>query len=252
MSINLETLVDQLGTRLGVGSEVGAKLPANRRKLVLLRSSQLSLAQNGIKGLRGLSFVLPLLVVLMYLGALALAAGYRRRVLIEIGVGIIAGALVALVLRRWVESYVVSNLVQNEGVRPAMREVLDIATAGWRSRALWLLITGVVVIFAGWLAGPMRWAVKIRELIADPLEHHPGWFAAGAAAIVLLIASLGPERTPGPGDPAADRARAGGRRRARAAPPDRAGAGRGQGERGAHLRPKSGKRPRRARRPPPT
>lgn len=197
VSINLETLVDQLGERLGVGSEVGAKLPANRRKLVLLRSSQLSLAQNGVKGLRGLSFVLPLLVVLMYLGALALAPGYRRRVLIEIGVGIIAGALVALVLRRWVESYVVSNLVQNEGVRPAMREVLDIATAGWRSRALWLLITGVVVIFAGWLAGPMRWAVKLRELIADPLEHHPGWFAAGAAAIVLLIASLGPERTPG-------------------------------------------------------
>ena len=197
VSINLETLVDQLGERLGVGSEVGAKLPANRRRLVLLRSSQLSLAQNGVKAMRGLSFVLPLLVVLMYLGALALAPGYRRRVLIEIGVGIIAGALVALVLRRWVESYVVSNLVQNEGVRPAMREVLDIATAGWRSRALWLLITGVVVIFAGWVAGPMRWAVRIRELIADPLERHPAWFAAGAAAIILLIASLGPDRTPG-------------------------------------------------------
>jgi hypothetical protein len=197
VSINLEELVDRIGSRLGVGSEVGAKLPANRRRLVLLRSSQLKLAQDGVKGLRGLSFVLPLLVVLLYLGALWLAAGYRRRVLLEIGVGIIAGALVALVLRRWVESYVVTNLVQNEGVRPAMREVLDIATAGWRSRALWLLITGVVVIFAGWVAGPMRWAVKIRELIAEPLEHHPGWFAAGAAAIVLLIATLGPTRTPG-------------------------------------------------------
>ncbi len=197
VSINLEALVDRLGSRLGVGSEVGAKLPANRRRLVLLRSSQLSLAQNGIKGLRGLSFVLPLLVVLLYLGALWLGAGYRRRVLLEIGVGIIAGALVALVLRRWVESYVVSNLVQNEGIRPAMREVLDIATAGWRSRALWLLVTGVVVIFAGWVAGPMRWAVKIRELIAEPLEHHPGWFAAGAGALVLLIATLGPQRTPG-------------------------------------------------------
>lgn len=197
VSVNLEELVNRLGSRLGVGSEVGAKLPTDRRRLVLLRSSQLSLAQDGVKGLRDLSFILPLLVVLMYVGALWLAAGYRRRVLLEIGVGIIAGALVALVLRRWVESYVVTNLVQNEGVRPAMREVLDIATAGWRSRALWLLITGVVVIFAGWVAGPMRWAVKIRELIAEPLEHHPGWFAAGAVAIVLLIATLGPERTPG-------------------------------------------------------
>jgi hypothetical protein len=197
VSINLEALVDRIGSRLGVGSEIGAKLPSNRRRIVLMRSKQLRLAQDGVKGLRDLSFILPLLVVLMYVGALALAAGFRRRVLIEIGVGIIAGSLVTLVLRRWVESYVVNNLVHNEGIRPAMHEVLEIATAGWRSRALWLLITGVVVIFAGWLAGPMNPAVRLRGLLAEPLEHHPAWFAAGAAGIVLLIASLGPTRTPG-------------------------------------------------------
>ncbi len=197
VSINLEVLLDRLGARLGVGSDVGSKLPADKRKLDLLRSNQLKLAQDGVKVMKGLSFILPLLVILMYVGALALAAGYRRRVLLEIGIGVIAGALLALVLRRWIDSYVVENLVQNEGVRPAAREVLDIATSGWRSRALWLLITGVVVIFAGWLAGPMRWAVQLRKWIADPLEHHPAWFATGAAAIVLLIATLGPDRTPG-------------------------------------------------------
>jgi hypothetical protein len=197
VSINLEAIVDQLGKRLGVGSEIGAKLPANGKRLELLRSSQLKLAQNGVKALRGLSFVLPLLVVLLYIGALLLAAGWRRRVLIEIGVGVLAGALVALVLRRWIDSYVVENLVQNEGVRPAIREVLAIATSGWRSRALWLLITGVILIFAGMLAGPMRWARWLRDRIAAPLELHPAWFAGGVVAIVLLIASLGPERTPG-------------------------------------------------------
>jgi hypothetical protein len=195
--INLEPLLDKVGQQLGVGSNIGAKLPANRRSVVLLRSDQLRLAQDGVKALRDLSFILPLLVVLMYLAALVLAVGARQRILIEIGVGIIAGALVALVMRRWVESYVVDSLVQNEGVRPAMREVLEIATAGWRSRALWLLITGAIVIFAGWVAGPMRPAVWIRSLVAGPLEHHPAWFAAGAAAIVLLLAMIGPERTPG-------------------------------------------------------
>jgi hypothetical protein len=197
VSINLEALIDRLGARLGVGSEIGAKLPSDKRRLVLLRSSQLRLAQDGVKGLRDLSFILPLLVALMYLGAIALVPGGRRKVLIEIGLGIIAGALVALVLRRWVESYVVNSLVHNEGVRPAMREVMEIATSGWRSRALWLLITGAVFIFAGWLAGPMRWAMRLRELIAEPLERHPGWFAAGVVGIVLLIATLGPTRTPG-------------------------------------------------------
>ncbi len=197
VSINLEVLLDRIGARLGVGSDVGSKLPADKRKLELLHSNQLKLAQDGVKVMKGLSVILPLLVILMYVGAIALGAGDRRRVLLEIGVGIIAGALLALVLRRWIDSYVVNNLVKNEGVRPAAREVLEIATAGWRSRALWLLITGVIVIFAGWLAGPMRWARRLRDLIAEPLEHHPGWFATGAAAIVLLIATLGPDRTPG-------------------------------------------------------
>jgi hypothetical protein len=195
--LNLEALLNRLGKRLGVGSEIGAKLPAQQRQIVLLRSNQLRTAQNVVKGLRDLSFVLPALVVLMYIGALALAVGARRRVLLDIGVGIIVASLLTLLLRRWVESYVVNTLVLNEGVRPAMREVLAIATAGWRSRALWLLITGVLVIFAGWLAGPMRWAVKLRGLIAEPLERHPVWFAIGAAGFVLLIAALGPARTPG-------------------------------------------------------
>jgi hypothetical protein len=197
VTLNLEALLDRLGTRLGVGSEIGAKLPAEQRRIVLLRSKQLKTAQSVIKGLRDLSFVLPALVILMYVGAIWLAAGARQRVLLDIGVGIIVGALLTLLLRRWVESYVVNTLVLNEGARPAMREVLAIATAGWRSRALWLLITGALVIFAGWLAGPMRLAVKLRGLIAEPLERHPAWFVAGAAGLVLLIATLGPERTPG-------------------------------------------------------
>jgi hypothetical protein len=197
ITLNLEAVLDKLGARLGVGSEVGAKLPPEERRVVLFRSKQLRAAQDVIKGLRDLSLVLPALVVLLYAGALALAAGSRRRVLLEIGVGIIVGALIALLLRRWVESYVVNTLVLNEGARPAVREVLSIATAGWRDRALWLLITGVLAIFAGWFAGPMRLAVKLRGLIARPLELHPAWFLLGAVGLVLLVATLGPERTPG-------------------------------------------------------
>ena len=197
VTLNVEALLDEIGRRLGVGQDVGAKLPASRRTVVLLRSKQLRAAQDVVKGLRDLSFVLPALVALLYAGALALAAGRRRRVLLEIGAGILAAALVALVMRRWVESYVVNGLVRDEGVRPAVREILEIATAGWRERALWLLVTGVLALFAGWLAGPMRVAVKLRGLVAAPLEHHASWFVAGTVAVVLLIATVGPARTPG-------------------------------------------------------
>ncbi len=197
VTLNLEALLDRIGARLGVGSNIGAKLPAERRQIVLMRSTQLRAAQDVVKGLRDLSFVLPLLVVLLYIGAIWIAAGTRRQVLLDIGVGIIAAALIALLVRRWTESYVVNNLVLNEGARPAVREVLSIATAGWRSRALWLLITGILFIFAGWIAGPMRWARTLRGWLSQPLQRHPAWFVAGVLALVLLIASLGPARTPG-------------------------------------------------------
>ena len=197
MTLNLAALLDKLGARLGVGSEIGAKLPPGRRQVVLLRSKQLRAAQDVVKGLRDLSFILPALVALMYAGALALAAGARRRVLLDIGFGVIGASLLTLLLRRWVESYVVNTLVLDEGARPALREVLSIATAGWRSRALWLLIAGALVLFAGWLAGPMRWAIKLRGLVAGPLERHPSWFVTGVVVLVLLVAALGPARTPG-------------------------------------------------------
>jgi hypothetical protein len=197
VTLDLEALLDRVGQRVGVGSDVGAKLPAKDRQLVLLRSRQLQAAQDVVKGLRGLSFVLPLLVALVYVLALVSARAARREVLIEIGVGIAGAALLSLVLRRWVESYVVGDLVRDEGARPVAREVLEILTSGWRDRALWLLVTGALAIFAGWLAGPMRMAVKLRGRVAGPLERHPAWFVASIVAVVLLVALVGPARTPG-------------------------------------------------------
>jgi hypothetical protein len=163
VAIDLGRLLDELGAQLGLGSEIAAKLPPERRRLVLLRSKQLHLAQATVRGLRDLSLVLPLLTVLGFLAALSLGAGVRRRVLLEIGAGIIAAALVSLLLRRFVESYVVDDLVGNKGLRPAIHEVLAILTEGWRNRALWLLVAGLLVLFAGLLAGSARWARWLRR-----------------------------------------------------------------------------------------
>jgi hypothetical protein len=197
VTINLAVLLDKIGAQLGVGSDIGQKLPPQHRVILLMRSSQLRTAQNAIKGLRDLSFVLPALVALMYVGALAMAKGLRRRVILEIGIGILAAAFASLLLRSWVESYVVETLVKDEGLRPAIREVLAIATANWRDRSLFLLVTGALFCFAAWLAGPTHPAVKVREWIGGSLERHPGFWIAGVGAIVLVIGLQGPAKTPG-------------------------------------------------------
>jgi hypothetical protein len=148
VSIDLGFLLDRIGVRLGIGDQIGARLPPGRRRLVLLRSKQLKLAQDAVKGLRDLSLLAPALVLLCYLAALGFAAG-RRRALLEIGVGIVIAALVSLLLHRLLESYVTDALVKSDGPRPAVREALAILTASWRSRAIWVLVTGAVVLAAG-------------------------------------------------------------------------------------------------------
>ncbi|HEY1688997.1 MAG TPA: hypothetical protein VGF95_09060 [Solirubrobacteraceae bacterium] len=203
VEIDLEELLSRVGRRVGVGSEAGAKLPPSRRQIVLLKSRQLRLAQDAVKALRDLSFILPLLAALLYLGALLLGRGARRQALLEIGIGVFFTALLSLLLRRWIESYVVDGLIVNEANRPAVGAIIEIATSGWRDRALWLLVTGLLVVCAAWLAGPMRAAVWLRAAIAGPLERHPAWFLCGAAGIVLLVALLGPGRTPGQAIPLA-------------------------------------------------
>jgi hypothetical protein len=148
VALNLEALFNSVGHQLGVGN-VGEALPAEKAELVLARSDQLHRAQMAVEVLRPLHWIAPALALLFYLAALAVVPGRRARALVEIGAWIVAAALVALLLRRVVESYVVNELVHNESTRPAVSAALSILTSGWRERALWLLVPGVLAMAAG-------------------------------------------------------------------------------------------------------
>jgi hypothetical protein len=157
VAIDVEALLDKLGARLGLGDEVGRRLVPAQRRIVLLRSGQLQLAQGSVRGLRDLSVVLPVLALLGFLAAL--------------GVGIVGAGLASLLARHLAESYVVAALVSNEGLRPAARDALAIITAGWKSRALWTLVVGAIIALAGLLAQTcsMIWARRRT----DPLTGSP-------------------------------------------------------------------------------
>lgn len=148
VALNLEKLFDSVGHDLGIGN-VGEALPPEKRELVLARSDQLHRAQTAVKVLRHLDWIAPALAVLFYLTAIVVVPGRRARALVEVGAWIVAAALVALLLRGVVESYVVNELVHNEGTRPAVSAALSILTSGWRERALWLLLPGVLAVVAG-------------------------------------------------------------------------------------------------------
>jgi hypothetical protein len=154
-------------------------------QLVLMDSSQLDGVQTLVGTLRNLGFVLPLVVLLLYLGALYLAKGWRREALIAAGGGILAATLLVLVARRLIGSEV-DSLASSETVQPAITSVWDIISDGLRQRALFVLVIGVAFVVGGLLAGPGRHSVAVRRFLAPYLRDHPVAVYSVVALLFLL------------------------------------------------------------------
>ncbi len=156
----------------------------NPGELVVMDAAQLDGVQSIVGALRNLGFVLPLLVLLLYVAALYLAKGWRRRALIAAGGGILAATLLVLLAKRLIGTEVVGAVASSETVEPAIASVWDILSEGLRERALFVLVIGVGFVGGGWLAGPGRPAVAVRRFLAPYLRDNP---IAVYSAIALLF-----------------------------------------------------------------
>jgi hypothetical protein len=199
VTLDLAAVVDEIATRLGL-PEVGSKLPPSVAHLRILRSDQISAVQEGANALKGLALVLTILVPLLYALAIALAAGFRRRTLMTVGIALVIAGVVVLVGRSIIISQVSDSLVKTESVRPAARAVLSIATLRLSEVAGAFIVVGVPLIAAAWFAGPARAAVRGRRAIAPFLREHPGWAYAITAGVMALIFLWNP--IPATGKPA--------------------------------------------------
>jgi hypothetical protein len=160
-------------------------------QLVLLRSNQLSGVQKIVELLRNLGFVLPILALLLYVGALYLAQGWRREALIAAGGGIVLATVFILLLRRLLGNGV-DSLAASDTVKPAITSVWEIISAGLRQRALFILAIGVAFIAGGALAGPGRHQVAVRRFLAPYLRDHPVAVYSVVAVLFLIWLSFIP------------------------------------------------------------
>jgi hypothetical protein len=160
-------------------------------QLVLMSSDQLSGLQTLVGLLRNLGIVLPVLALLLYLGALYLAKGWRREALIAAGGGIVLATVFILLLRRLIGNGV-DSVAASDTVKPAITAVWDILSAGLRQRALFVLAIGIAFIAGGMLAGPGRHEVAVRRFLAPYLRDHPVAVYAVVAVLFLLWLSFIP------------------------------------------------------------
>src|SRR5439155_19505092 len=129
------------------------------------------------------ALVLPFLAIGLLALAVYLAEGRRRRTLLFAGIDLVVAGGVVLVARNLVGSAVVSSLAKTDAVKPAAQAAWTIGTATLRDVAQATVITGIPVVIAAWLAGPMRPAVAFRRTAAPWLRDRPGLTFAVAGVL---------------------------------------------------------------------
>jgi len=187
VTLDLKTLLSESSGQLGVAGKLAEKIPDDAAQLEILKSDQLSSAQDIAKLVRKLPIVLTLLALLLYGLAVYLAGPRRRKALRSVGFGFIIAGVLSLLLRSVGGNTVTDALAGNEAVRPAVEAVWGIATGLLVTVAVSAITFGVLVVIAAWLAGPTRLATDLRREAAPYLRARPGTTYAVVGLVFLLL-----------------------------------------------------------------
>ena len=188
--LDMHPLVQELADRLGIGG----KLAPDAGRIVILQSDQLKLAQDAVKLIKVLNVFLIALALALYAAAVWLARGWRREVLRSTGWSLVIVGVLLLVVRHFAGNMVVDSLVKTQSVRGAAANVWLIASTLLADVAWALILYGVAVVIAAWLAGPTRWATGFRRWLAPAFTEHMGYVAGVVAFLYLLLLLWGPTR----------------------------------------------------------
>jgi len=175
VTLDLRQIMVDAANRIGIGSQVASKIPANAGRIVVLRSNELSTAQSVFQLAKTLAWVLPILTLLAFGLAFWLARPRRRQAVRGIGVTILATGVVA----------------SDRDTRKAASAAWDIVTVLMRSSLRWFLVVGILFVIAAWLAGPGRRAIEARQLLAPAMRERL-WPYVGLAIVAAFLLFTGP------------------------------------------------------------
>jgi hypothetical protein len=186
--LNLAPLVTEIANRVGIGGDVGTKLPPSVAHVTIVQAKQISTAQDAVKLLNSLVIVLSLLVPILFVIAIAIVPGRRRRALLGAALGIAAAGLLLMVVRSIAGDQLTNSLASTAAVEPTVQATWSIATKLLGQMALNTFLFGLVLLVAVWLGGHTRPAVALRRAAAPALRDRPevAWGALGVALILVL------------------------------------------------------------------
>lgn len=186
VTLDVGTLVDQLGQQLGVS--VSGKLPPNIAQIKVVSNDDLVKVNDLLNLLRILAWALIALALALFALAIYLARGWRRVALRSVGVALIVVGIVVLVVRTLVGNALVNHLATTETVRPAVRATWEIGTDLLNAQGGAIIFYGLFIVIGAWLAGPMGFARSARRAITPILENRLVAYTVLGVILLLLFA----------------------------------------------------------------
>ncbi|MDQ2673911.1 MAG: hypothetical protein M3Y40_04590, partial [Chloroflexota bacterium] len=186
VSLDVSALVDDVAAGVGIGGDVASKLPAGAAEIEVLHSDELDAAQKGVKLLRTLAWFLTVLALVLYGLAIYFARGWRREMLRAVGFSFIAIGVIDLFARNAGGEAVVASLSEASTADTAVLHAWEIGTSLLKDTAESLIVYGIVMVAAAWLAGPSSIATSARHAIT-PYLRQPKYAYLGLAGILIIL-----------------------------------------------------------------
>jgi hypothetical protein len=188
--LDLKVVLVQIGQRLGLPI-TGDRLPADAAVIKILSPDQLDAMQKVVNLLRILAWALLAVTIILLAAAVWLARGRRRETLVNATLTVIIAAILVLLLRRIVGNQIIGDLGRTATGQEAATEVWRIGTSVLAQVARTLLLLAIVLLIAGFLSGPARWAQRFRAWARPALIHSPGMVHGAVLVVLLAILALG-------------------------------------------------------------
>ena len=191
VTLDLRTFILQISEELGLGEGLEARIPEGAGQLTVLESDQLDTAQDAVRVIKALSWLVIVLAFAAFAGAVWLARD-RRAMLRNVGAVFLLSGVLLLIIRNLVGSYLVDALAEGELARDAAGSSWIIGTGLLANVAWALVIYGVVMLLGALLAGPSGVAGRVRGAIRPTLRDRPAVAWAALAVAYLLLVAWGP------------------------------------------------------------
>lgn len=141
----------------------------NDGRIVLLESQQVAYLQEAIHYLDTFGLLLPLLSLVVFVGAWFVSL-WRRKTLLWIGIAVAFTMLLSLIAYEFIQSGIFISIA-DPLARLIGREIWDVVTAGLVIQTIVLLIVGLLIAVGAWLAGPNPKAVTFRSWTQDQVSN---------------------------------------------------------------------------------